>query len=117
DGRPIDVGPTADVLARSARPMRDAGIWLPVEVDPAGPPSLPSSPSGSPVLAATGLSYGYERARPVLNDASLDAAEGERIALVGPNGSGKSTLARLLLGLLRPDRGHVSLVGDDPARL
>jgi energy-coupling factor transport system ATP-binding protein len=117
DGRPIDVGPAADVLARSAGSMRDAGIWLPVEVDPIGGPSLPSSPSGSPLLAATDLTYGYERERPVLHDASLDAAEGERIALVGLNGSGKSTLARMLVGLLRPDRGHVTLVGDDPARL
>ena len=117
DGRPIDVRPTADVLARSAQSMRDTGIWLPVDVDPIGGPSLPPSPSGSQLLAATDLSYGYERERPVLHGASLDAAEGERIALVGPNGSGKSTLARLLVGLLRPDRGHVTLVGDDPARL
>ena len=36
---------------------------------------------------------------------------------MGPNGGGKSTLARLLVGLLRPDRGQVRLGGDDPARI
>ena len=48
---------------------------------------------------------------------------GEFVALVGPNGSGKSTLLRVLLGLLTPESGEVSVLGDrpgslrDPARL
>jgi energy-coupling factor transporter ATP-binding protein EcfA2 len=117
DGRIIDVGPPTDVLARSAGSMRAAGIWLPAEADPVVGSPLPAATSGARVLAAADLTYGYDRRRPVLHDASLDAAEGERIVLVGPNGSGKSTLARLLVGLLRPDRGHVELVGDDPGRL
>jgi energy-coupling factor transport system ATP-binding protein len=53
----------------------------------------------------------------VVLDASVRIRSGERIALVGPNGSGKSTLGRLLVGLLRPDRGWVRLEGADPARL
>jgi energy-coupling factor transport system ATP-binding protein len=117
DGRTIDIGPPTDVLARSARPMREAGIWLPAEADEVAVSSLPASTSGRTVLTATDLTFGYDPRRPVLHDTSLEAAEGERIALVGPNGSGKSTLARLLVGLLRPDRGHVELLGDDPARL
>ena len=98
--------------------MRAAGIWLPGRGRSGrGRRRSPASTSGAQVLTAAGLTYGYDRRRPVLHDASLAAAEGERIALVGPNGSGKSTLARLLVGLLRPDDGHVELVGDDPSRL
>lgn len=41
----------------------------------------------------------------------LALAPGEVLALVGMNGAGKTTLMRLALGMLRPDRGEVRLVG------
>jgi ABC-2 type transport system ATP-binding protein len=44
----------------------------------------------------------------------LAIAPGEVVALLGPNGAGKSTTLDMLLGLLRPDRGRVSLLGRDP---
>jgi energy-coupling factor transport system ATP-binding protein len=121
DGRQIDVGAPDDVLARSATRMRDAGIWLPGEgsrTKLAGPGD-PSDRAGAtdPAVVAEGIRFGYERGEPVVRDIDLVAAAGERIALVGPNGSGKSTLGRLLVGLLRPDRGTVSLGGDAPSRL
>lgn len=53
-------------------------------------------------LRGIGLTFG---GRPVLEDAELSVAEGERIALVGRNGSGKSTLLRLAAGLIEPDKG------------
>jgi zinc transport system ATP-binding protein len=68
------------------------------------------------VLEATGISFSYGE-EPVLEDVSLSLRPGEFVALVGPNGSGKSTLLRVLLGLLRPARGHVLLFGSDPGRL
>ncbi len=49
--------------------------------------------------------------RPALADVSLSFVEGRHVCVVGPNGAGKSTLLRLLLGLLRPDRGEVRLHG------
>ncbi len=117
DGRTIDVGPPAEVLGRSTAPMRDAGIWLPQETDSGVGPVFPETTTGDTVVVATDLTYGYDPRAPVVHDASLRAAAGERLALVGPNGSGKSTFARLLVGLLRPDRGRVDLMGDDPSRL
>jgi ABC-2 type transport system ATP-binding protein len=44
----------------------------------------------------------------------LTIAAGEVVALLGPNGAGKSTTLDMLLGLLRPDRGRVSLLGRTP---
>ncbi len=44
---------------------------------------------------------------PLLVDAELSVATGERVALVGRNGSGKSTLLKMAAGLVEPDRGSV----------
>ena len=61
------------------------------------------------------VSFGYQR-EVVLDDVSLTIGPGEFVALVGPNGSGKSTLLRLLVGLLRPAQGRVTLFDADPQR-
>jgi energy-coupling factor transport system ATP-binding protein len=130
DGSPIDEGLPGEVVARSGEAMRRAGIWMPAAIESAlnraaGRPETPAGTAGTadlgvggrPLAVADGVTFGYERADPVIREVSVQVAEGERVALVGANGSGKSTLARLLVGLLRPDRGRVSLAGDDPWRL
>ena len=47
--------------------------------------------------------------RALLNNLSLSILKGEKIAFVGESGSGKSTLAKLLVGLLKYDKGHIYL--------
>src|SRR2546430_17209255 len=44
----------------------------------------------------------------------ISIAPGETVALLGPNGAGKSTTIDMLLGLLSPDAGTVSVFGMDP---
>ena len=56
------------------------------------------------------------RAITALDDVSLDIRAGEAVALLGPNGAGKTTAVGLLLGTLRPDAGHVRVLGGDPTR-
>jgi Cu-processing system ATP-binding protein len=51
----------------------------------------------------------------VLDDVTLDVSEGSVVALVGHNGAGKTTMMKLLLGLIRPNAGRVSVLGMDPA--
>lgn len=57
------------------------------------------------------VSFAYPGHAPVLNEASLSLAPGERVSITGPNGVGKSTLLRIIVGLLFPDKGKVKLDG------
>ncbi|NJD33064.1 MAG: ATP-binding cassette domain-containing protein [Gammaproteobacteria bacterium] len=54
---------------------------------------------------------------PVVNDVSLDVAEGEFLVLLGPSGSGKSTLLRAIAGLTGIDHGTIALHGRDVTRV
>lgn len=47
----------------------------------------------------------------VLRDVDLDVAPGEVVAIVGPNAAGKTTFNKILLGLVRPDAGDISVDG------
>src|SRR5437899_408812 len=49
-----------------------------------------------------------------VEDLSLSVARGEIFGLLGPNGAGKTTTLKMLLGFVRPSRGH-ALVGGHPA--
>lgn len=57
--------------------------------------------------------FAYPEADDVLKSISLEIRSGEYVALIGQNGSGKTTLAKLMLGLLRPQRGQVNIQGGD----
>ena len=67
------------------------------------------------VVKIQGLSFSYS-AVPVLEDVDLTVRAGECASIVGPNGGGKTTLLKLMLGLIRPDRGSVRVFGSDPRR-
>ena len=53
---------------------------------------------------------------PAVRGIDVSIAAGETVALLGPNGAGKSTTIDMLLGLIRPDSGTVSLLGGPPAQ-
>jgi phospholipid/cholesterol/gamma-HCH transport system ATP-binding protein len=49
----------------------------------------------------------------VLKDCNLDIVEGAITCIIGLSGAGKSTILRLIDGLVRPDRGHIYVRGED----
>ena len=68
------------------------------------------------MLQVTGISKSYG-AQPVLNDISFTLNTGEHVGLVGPNGAGKTTTFYMIVGLIRPDAGHITLDGADISAL
>ena len=50
------------------------------------------------------------RGVPILSDVSLELARDAYLAVLGPNGGGKTTLLKVILGLVRPDYGHDTLL-------
>ena len=58
--------------------------------------------------------WGRKKVR-ALNSLSLDVYKGEVFGLLGPNGSGKTTTLKLLLGLLFPTEGEISILGKSAA--
>ncbi len=79
----------------------------------AGIRPIPTQASSSiPIVKFEEVSYQFRDGQtPVIDDVTFQIAPGEAIALVGPSGSGKSTLCDLLLGLLTPSTGRVSIDG------
>ena len=67
----------------------------------------------SSVIDFQRVNFAYSRDW-VLEDVSLSIPAGDFVALVGPNGGGKTTMLKLMLGLLRPNRGSVMLLGRSP---
>ena len=67
---------------------------------------------GTGGLIATGVGKTYKR-RPVVRNVSVQVRRGEAVGLLGPNGAGKTTTFYMIVGLVRPDTGSISLDGAD----
>jgi zinc transport system ATP-binding protein len=68
----------------------------------------------SPVLSVEDLCFSYGPLE-VLCEVTFVVEKGDYIGLVGPNGSGKTTVIKIILGLLGPEKGTVSLFGTNPS--
>jgi ABC-2 type transport system ATP-binding protein len=68
-----------------------------------------------PAIIAAELTKRFEEDAGVF-DLDLRVERGRIVALIGPSGSGKTTSVRLMTGLLAPDSGSISVLGQDPTR-
>jgi len=67
----------------------------------------------TPVIEIRDLWFAFNR-HLVLKAVNLSVNDGDFMALIGPNGGGKTTLLKVMLGLLKPDRGTVRVLGESP---
>ena len=67
---------------------------------------------GGAGLAARGVGKTYKK-RPVVRNVSIELRRGEAVGLLGPNGAGKTTTFYMIVGLVKPDTGTISLDGAD----
>jgi zinc transport system ATP-binding protein len=57
--------------------------------------------------------FSYDKS-PILEGVTFTLEQGDFLGILGPNGGGKTTLLRLLLGLLKPDKGVIKVLGEAP---
>lgn len=70
-----------------------------------------ADPTGAAIRVA-GLVKSFGPGRRIADGLDLTVAQGEAVSIIGANGAGKSTLLRMLVGLVPPDEGEVTLLGE-----
>lgn len=70
-----------------------------------------------PVIDIEGLRFAWKNGPQVLDMDAFRVEAGERVFLRGPSGSGKSTLLGLIAGVLQPQAGRISVLGEDMSKL
>jgi NitT/TauT family transport system ATP-binding protein len=75
-------------------------------------------PHAETLVSMSGVKFAYEPGTPVIEDVTIDVAEGSIVGIVGPSGCGKSTLLSLVSGLEHPSAGSLTWATDrqDPPR-
>ena len=83
------------------------------ELNPEAAAALQAQASQGLTVEMKDVDFAYESHSQVITDSGFVARPGEIVALVGPSGEGKTTMIRLILGLVHPGAGHVTITGAD----
>jgi len=67
------------------------------------------------VIEVKDLSFAYDK-QMILENINLRIEEKDFLAIIGPNGGGKSTLLKLILGIIKPKSGSISVLGKVPSK-
>ena len=67
------------------------------------------------VIQINDVSYSYDKDL-ILDNINLKVEEKDFLAIIGPNGGGKSTLLKLILGLIKPQKGSITVLDKAPSK-
>jgi len=70
----------------------------------------------SPVIQIKNLDFSYNNDINVLENINIEVSEKDFVGIIGPNGGGKTTLLKLMLGLLKPTKGNIEVLGTTPKK-
>ncbi|RIZ53594.1 ABC transporter ATP-binding protein [Vibrio sp. PID23_8] len=76
-----------------------------------------TEPETETILSVRNLTYSYDGEKNALENVSFDIQRGEFVSVLGKNGSGKSTITKLVMGVIEPDNGSMTLNGQDLSEL
>ena len=115
----LDAG-AENLGADAEEAARDKAFWGPAPTAEQGETAFeprsayrePAGFDGEGLLSVHNLAKSY-KSRRVVEDVSLHVARGEAVGLLGPNGAGKTTVFYMITGLVKPDKGVISLDGYD----
>lgn len=68
------------------------------------------------ILEAKNLTKEY-RGKSTVNDLSINLSTGEIVGLLGPNGAGKTTTFYMIVGMIKPDKGYITIADEDISQL
>ena len=106
---PAPSAPLQAQAAASSAPAQPVRTSSPARLPQAGGPA-PGTPASDAVVLTHDLTKTFGR-RTVVEGLNLVVPRGAVYGFLGPNGSGKSTTMKMLLGLLAPTRGQISVLG------
>ncbi|MEZ4596026.1 MAG: ATP-binding cassette domain-containing protein [Chloroflexota bacterium] len=81
--------------------------------DPTAPAAVTAGASDAPAVAVEGVWKRFGRVD-VVQGLSFEVRRGELMGFLGPNGAGKTTTMRMILDIIRPDRGVIRVFGGAP---
>ena len=90
---------------------------LPTPPPPASEAPAPAAAPALPELLTTANLAKEYGGRRVVNGVSIHVQAGEIVGLLGPNGAGKTTTFNMVVGVVRPDEGQVTFLGEPITRL
>ncbi len=74
-------------------------------------------PQNNNAIELNDVTFSYNNGNEIISSASLAIEKNESVYIVGPNGGGKSTLLKLMLGLLIPNSGNITVYGEKVTKM